>query len=122
MPSNKTESIDKPEIRISVSKDGTLAFLSGPVNMDSSPAVRDQLLAIVRGANPKIVSIDLSGVTQFDSSGLATLIDALHTARTSKAQLTLRGLHGRLLHLFELTGILSLFGSAEMSQPGLRAV
>jgi anti-anti-sigma factor len=119
---NKAEIIDKPEIKVVASKDGTLAFLSGPVNMDSSPAVRDQLLAIVRGANPKIVSIDLAGVTQFDSSGLATLIDALHTARTSKAQLTLRGLHGRLLHLFELTGILSLFGSAEINQPGLRAM
>ena len=121
MLQNKAEIIARPEITVVASKDGTLAFLSGPVDMDSSPVVRDQLLIIVRAANPKIVSIDLSGVTQFDSSGLATLIDALRTARTSKTQLTLRGLQGRMLHLFELTGILSLFnGSAEMSEPGLR--
>lgn len=122
MLQNKAEIIDRSEIKVVASQDGTLAFLSGPVDMDSSPAIRDQLLVIVRTANPKIVSIDLSGVTQFDSSGLATLIDALRTARTSKTQLTLGGLHGRLLHLFELTGILSLFGSAEMSQPGLMAI
>jgi len=118
---NKAEIIDRPEIKVVAGKEGILPFLSGSVDMDSSPEVRDQLLLIVRAADPKIVSIDLSGVTQFDSSGLATLIDALRTARTSKTQLTLRGLQGRMLHLFELTGILSLFnGSAEMSEPGLR--
>ena len=121
MLQNKAEIIDRPEIKVVAREEGILAFLSGSVDMDSSPEVRDQLLLIVRAADPKIVSIDLSGVTQFDSSGLATLIDALRTARTSKTQLTLRGLQGRLLHLFELTGILSLFnGSAEISEPGLR--
>jgi anti-anti-sigma factor len=120
---NKAEIIDRPEIKVVASKDGTLAFLSGPVDMDSSPAVRDQLLVIVRAANPKIVSIDLSGVTHFDSSGIATLIDALRVARSSKTQLTLQGLDGRLLHLFELTGILSLFnGDTEGSQSGYKAI
>lgn len=123
MLQNKAEIIDRPEIKVVASKDGTLAFLSGPVDMDSSSAVRDQLLVIVRAANPKIVSIDLSGVTQFDSSGLATLIDALRVARSSKTQLTLQGLDGRLLHLFELTGILSLFnGDTEGSQSGYKAI
>jgi anti-anti-sigma factor len=120
---NKAEIIDRPEIKVVASKGGTLAFLSGPVNMDSSPEVRDQLLVIVRTANPKIVSIDLSGVTQFDSSGLATLIDALRTARSSKTQLTLWGLDGRLLHLFELTGILSLFNvDTEVNRAGYQAI
>ena len=123
MPSNKTESIDKPEIRISLTKDGTVACLSGRVDMDSSPAVREQLLVVLREANRKTVSVDLSAVTHFDSSGIATLIDALRVARSSKTQLTLRGLDGRLLHLFELTGILSLFnGIIEVSQPGCKAI
>ena len=120
MLSNNT---DKPEINVVVSKDGTLACLSGRVDIDTSPAVRDQLLVVVQAADPKVVSIDLSAVTHFDSSGIATLIDALRAARSSKTQLTLRGLHGRLLRLFEVTGILSLFnGSAEISQPGYKAI
>lgn len=119
----KTEIIDKPEIKVITSKDGTLACLSGPIDMDSSPAVRDELLVVVRTADPKVVSIDLSGVTHFDSSGIATLIDALRVARSSKRQLTLRGLHGGLLRLFELTGILPLFnGSTEMSQSGYKVI
>jgi anti-sigma B factor antagonist len=123
LPSNKTESIDKPEIRISVTKDGTVACLSGRVDMDSSPAVREQLRVVLREANRKTVSVDLSAVTHFDSSGIATLIDALRVARSSKRQLTLRGLDGRLLHLFELTGILSLFnGDTEGSLSGYKAI
>lgn len=123
MLSRKTEVIDKPEIKVIATKDGTLACLSGRVDIDSSPAVRDQLLVIVQAAETKIVSIDLSAVTHFDSSGIATLIDALRAGRSSKTQLTLRGLHGRLLRLFEVTGILSLFnGSTEMTQPGYEAI
>jgi anti-anti-sigma factor len=120
---NKAEIIDKPEIKITVTQDGTLAYLFGHVDMDSSPAVRERLLVLLRAADPKIVSIDLSAVTHFDSSGIATLIDALRVARSSNTQLTLRGLHGRLLHLFEVTGILSLFnGNTEISQPGYKAI
>ena len=118
----KTE-IDTPAIKIVAGQDGTLAFLAGRVDMDSSPALRDQLLAVVQAANPGIVSVDLSAVTHFDSSGIATLIDALRAARSSKTQLTLRGLHGGLLRVFELTGILSLFnGNTEVSQPGYKAI
>lgn len=123
MLSNKVEIIDKPEIKITASTEGTLACLSGRVDIDSSPAVRDQLLVIVQAAETKIVSIDLSAVTHFDSSGIATLIDVLRAARSSRTQLTLRGLQGGLLRLFEVTGILSLFnGSAAMSQAGNKAI
>ena len=114
MLTKNTESIEAPEIKIMSTEAGTLALLSGSVDIDSSPAVRDQLLVIVKTADPKIVSIDLSAVTHLDSSGVATLIEALRAARSSKTQLTLRGLQGRLRRLFEVTGILPLFnGSAE---------
>jgi anti-sigma B factor antagonist len=123
LPSNKTATIDKSQIKVITSKYGTLACLSGRVDMDSSPAIRDQLLLVMQAADHKIVSIDLSAVTHFDSSGIATLIDALRVARNSKTHLSLRGLHGRLLHLFEVTGILGLFNrSTEISQPGYKAI
>ena|SRR5205809_7467674 len=57
----------------------------------------------------------LSGVTQFDSSGVATLIEALKIARANKVELRLQGLQGRLLHLFESTRILSLFDGSVLS-------
>jgi len=104
-----SESIDKAGINIVPGKDGALACLYGRIDIDSSPALRDQLLALLQVPAPMIVSIDLSAVTHIDSSGVATLIEALKIARGNRAELRLQGLHDRLLRLFESTGILSLF-------------
>jgi anti-sigma B factor antagonist len=66
----------------------------------------------VQAASPNLVSIDLSAVTHLDSSGVATLIEALRVARSCKTELRLLGLQGRLLRLFELTGLLPLFNGS----------
>jgi anti-sigma B factor antagonist len=101
--------VGKPEINIVANEDGALASLAGRIDIDSSPAVRDQLIALLHAPHPRTVSIDLSGVTHIDSSGVATLIEALKIARNCETELRLHGLHDRLHHLFEATGILSLF-------------
>ena len=107
--SDDSESIDKAEINIVASEDGALACLYGRIDIDSSPALRGRLLALLQAPHPKIVSIDLSAVTHIDSSGVATLIEALKIARRNKTELRLQGLHDRLLRLFDATGIQSLF-------------
>ncbi len=103
------ESVDRPGIDIVETKDGALASLTGRIDMESSPALREQLIGLLHAPHSKTVSIDLSGVTHLDSSGVATLIEALKIARNCKTELRLQGLHDRLRHLFEATGILSLF-------------
>jgi anti-sigma B factor antagonist len=106
-----TKRIDKPEIIVS-SKDGALACLYGRIDIDSSPALRDRLLALLHSPHPNVVSIDLSAVNHIDSSGVATLIEALKIARGNRTELRLQGLHDRFLRLFESTGILSLFNGS----------
>jgi len=101
--------VDTPEIDIVDTGNGALAHLNGRIDIDSSPAVRDRLLAMLQSPHPRTVSVDLSGVTHIDSSGVATLIEALKIARNCKTELRLQGLNDRLHHLFEATGILSLF-------------
>jgi len=105
---HNSKRVDKPDINI-VASDGALVSLKGRVDIDSSPAVRDQLMALLHAPHPRTVSIDLSGVTHIDSSGVATLIEALRIARNCKTELRLQGLHDRLQRLFQATGILSLF-------------
>ena len=97
------------DVNIVATENGALASLKGRIDIDSSPAVRDQLIALLHAPHPRTVSIDLSGVTHLDSSGVATLIEALKIARNCKTELRLQGLHDRLHRLFEATGILSLF-------------
>ena len=121
---DNTNGIDKPGVNIAVNNGGSLACLCGRIDIDSSPAVRQRLLALLQVPDAKMVSIDLSAVTHIDSSGIATLIEALKIARGNKTELRLQGLHDRLLELFEITGILSLFNGSTrtLSQPGYEAV
>ena len=109
MLSNHRDSIEKSGMKTIASENGTLASLYGRIDIDTSPAVRNQLIALLQAPHPRTVSIDLSDVTHIDSSGVATLMEALKIARNCKTELRLQGLHGRLHHLFQATGILFLF-------------
>lgn len=104
-----------PKMEVLASDDHTLVSVSGQIDIDSSPILRDRLLALLQSPYPKALSVDLSHITEFDSSGVATLIEALKIARASKIELRLQGLQGRLLHLFESTRILSLFDGGVLS-------
>ena len=109
----KTNTINQQEINMVVSENSALASLRGRIDIDSSPAVREQLIALLHAPHPGTVSIDLSDVTHLDSSGVATLIEVLKIARNCDTELRLQGLNDRLLRLFDATGILSLFNGNE---------
>jgi anti-sigma B factor antagonist len=106
-----TESTTTNGLTISVigSEGGTVVCLSGRFSIDSSPDVRDRLLAIFDQASPPTLTIDLGEVTYMDSSGLATLVEALKTAHDHKTLLRLRGLQDRPRYLLEVAGLLRLF-------------
>jgi anti-sigma B factor antagonist len=106
------EIIDKPEVKIIASRDSVQVCLSGSIDMDSSPALRPQLLAVIDSSNAKSVYLDFSAVSHIDSSGIATLIEALRIARSNRTELRLEGLHDRLRRVFEITGLLSLFNGS----------
>ena len=106
---DENQRVDKQEIDIATTGDRALVRISGRIDIDSSPALRDHFLALLKAPIATVVSIDLSAVTHIDSSGVATLIEALRIARNQNIEVKLQGLEGRLLGLFQSTGILSLF-------------
>ena len=83
--------------------------LSGRITIDSSPELREQLIALLSGEPLEGLTVDLSNVPYMDLSGIATLLEALKIARRRKTGLQLTGLHDRPRYLFEVTGLLSLF-------------
>jgi len=107
--SNNSKSVDKSGVDIVLRQDNATVCVYGRIDIDSSPAIRGRLLTPIEAPHTKIVSIDLSAVTHIDSSGLATLLEALKIARAHRTELRLEGLDDRLLRLFEFTGVLSLF-------------
>jgi anti-sigma B factor antagonist len=98
-------------VTVDGSNQDMLLRLRGRLSIDSSPAFRDQLLAVVRRASTRAVVVDLTEVSYIDASGIATLVEALKVARNRRNNLCLNGLQGRVLYLFEVTGLLDLFGT-----------
>ena len=105
------ESTTKRDLSIGVSDSeaGTVVCLSGRVSVDSSPELRDQLLATLGRPSLPTLMIDMSKLTYIDCSGIATLIEALRIARQHHTKLQLRGVHDGPRHLLEVTGLLHLF-------------
>jgi anti-anti-sigma factor len=104
LPSNNlTISVDQ------VGNDATVR-LSGRVDVDSSPDLRDRLRTLLSEEGlPQAIIVDLAGVSYLETSGIATLIEALRIARHHQINFRLQGLSGAVLRLFEVTGVLALF-------------
>jgi anti-sigma B factor antagonist len=105
------ESTSKRDLSIGVSDSeaGTVVCLSGRVSVDSSPALREQLLELLKRPSPTALTIDMADLAYLDFSGIATLIEALRIARRRNTKLQLRGLHDGPRHLLEVAGLLPLF-------------
>ena len=103
---------DSLDITVDHGEERALLRLHGHVGIDTSPDLRDRLQAILQGQPPKIIIVDLTEVSFIDASGIATLLEALKVARSRQVMLCLKGLHGRVVRLFEVTGLLSVFETA----------
>jgi anti-sigma B factor antagonist len=99
---------------------GVLVSLRGRLTIDSSPELRNQLLAVLYGETLESLVIDLSDVPYVDLSGVATLLETLRIARSRKTGLQLKGLHDRPRYLLEVTGLLSLFETSGIGVPSIR--
>lgn len=72
-----------------VVEDGARAtvFLAGEVDLESSPAAREALLGVLKKG--RALAVDLSAVRYMDSSGVASLVEALQQARERKLDFSL---------------------------------
>jgi anti-anti-sigma factor len=106
------ESTSTSNLEIAVDHSGmdAIVHLNGRIDVDSSPDVRDCLLAILLGEQVvHAVTVDLGCVMSIEASGIATLVEALKVARHRQIRFHLQGLRGSVLRLFEVTGLLPLF-------------
>ena len=106
-------------ISITVDHSGSdaLVRLNGRIDVDSSPDLRDCLSAILSdGPLPHAITVDLAEVSYIETSGIATLVEALRIARHRQITFCLQGLGGSVLRLFEVTGVLALFEVSDRGQ------
>lgn len=86
--------------------------IAGRVNIDTSSEMRRTIAEALHSTPPE-VTIDLSGVTYLDTSGLATLLEASRIARQQGTRLVVEGLHDQPRELLHFTQIDHLLEIAE---------
>jgi anti-sigma B factor antagonist len=77
--------------------------------MNTSPDLRKAALRLYSRNKCKNLTIDFTDVSYIDTSGLATLIELLVTAKERCAQLTLCGLNEKVRYVLDVNGLTGFF-------------
>jgi anti-sigma B factor antagonist len=85
--------------------------VEGRITIDSSPHLRLVLFRVLGRAAGEVVVIDVSKVSYVDSSGIATLLEALEAAWKRSVRLNLVGASGRVRMFAELLELDKIFDS-----------
>ena len=94
----------------------SIVVFTGEIDLESSPAARETLLKCFEHSDNVIV--DLSDVTYIDSSGVASLVEALQAAKKNGSQFALAAVSEptrRVLELARLDKVFTLYDSVELA-------
>jgi anti-sigma B factor antagonist len=87
---------------------GSLIRVMGEVDLYSSPELRTTILKVIPKA-AQHVSVDLSGVEYIDSSGIATLVEGLRSAREHDKKFILVSPSPGVMQVLELARLDRIF-------------
>lgn len=96
----------------------TVVEIEGEIDLGHSASLRRLLLDALQKANR--LAISLNSVSYIDSSGIATLIEALKEAQRLRKDLVLFGLSQAAHDVFELTHVIRVFRVYETEQEALQ--
>jgi anti-anti-sigma factor len=98
---------------------GRTLLVSGEIDLVTAPRFRAQLEALIAEAHSPAF-VDLSGVTFFDSSGLAALLAARRAAERTDVTLVLVNPSPLTERVLEITGVDELFEICDDPTSGWR--
>jgi anti-sigma B factor antagonist len=92
------------------SSDSTVVNLEGPLDRDTVPKIRKNLLGMVRRKKKKIkeLIVDFSQVPEMDTAGVALLVELLRTLSNQQSNLRLTHLNEKnkkVIHLARLAEV-----------------
>ena len=97
------------EIEVEKSDQDAVIKMSGRLDLNTSPYLRKTALKLYTKGECRNLTIDFANVSYIDTSGLATLLEILVTAKERSAQLTLSGLDEKVRYLIEVNGLTGFF-------------
>ena len=94
--------------------------LSGDIDLHRSPALRETLAKLI-DEDPGRLVLNLIEVGYMDSSGVATLVEALQRIQRKKGRLQMHSLKPRVRSIFEIARLESIFEIYSSEDEALRA-
>lgn len=97
-------------LSVNTKKDGEIEIVEveGDVDLYSSPQLRNVLIELTKDESRAIL-VDLGNVRYMDSSGVATLVEALQQVGKYSGQLKLANLKDAVKDVFELSRLDTVF-------------
>ena len=96
-------------IQVDKNDDRAVVYVAGEVDMYNSRKLRETLFDLIQKRKQKKLIISLDGVPSMDSSGIATLMEALNEVNKNDGAFVLVGVHESLRGVLSLTGLLGVF-------------
>lgn len=84
-----------------------LLSVSGEVDLQYSPQLREKILGSLKAGHPLL--IDLGGVSYIDSSGIASLVEGFQTAKSAKLEYGLLNISKTAMQVLTLTRLDKIF-------------
>ena len=97
------------EIEVEKIDQDAVIKLSGRLDMNTSPDLRKAALRLYSKGKCKNLTVDFAKVSYIDTSGLATLVEILVTAKERCARLTLFDLNENVRYLLDVNGRTGFF-------------
>lgn len=101
MTSESTGSPEPASLDVSILP-GPVVTISGEIDIQSGPQLRDQLLGIIRRHGGQL-ALDLTGVTFIDCAGISVLLAVHRRAHLEGGQLRVLGASPRVRRVLALT-------------------
>ncbi len=86
----------------------TIVSPSGEIDLNASPLLRQELKR-VHTSRPQRLVVNLDAVPYMDSSGVATLVEAMQMARKNSTRLVLCGMQDKVRSIFEIARLDTVF-------------
>lgn len=96
------------EVNVRKSDDRVVVSPSGDVDLSTSRELQGRLREAMTG-RPPLVVVDLGQVPYMDSSGVATLVEAMQIARKQSTKLVLCAMQEKVKSIFEIARLDRVF-------------
>ena len=97
------------QIKVRQVGDNSVVEVAGDLDMSTSPQLRETLLDLLQEPSASTLVVSMKEVNYIDSSGIASLVEALQVARRTSTKLVLASLNDGPRHVLQLTRLIDVF-------------